>query len=125
MRKALALFLATTVLCLQALAQTTAPAEQQKQGDDEDVVRITSQLIQVDAVVADKNDQVIPDLKLSDFSLYENGKRQELKFVEFVGADSKARVDGNVAAAVSGDSDIARNLSATEVHRVFAFIVDD
>jgi VWFA-related protein len=76
-------------------------------------------------VVADKNDQVIPDLKLSDFSLYENGKRQELKFVEYVGADSKARVDGNLAAAVSGDSDIARNLSATDLHHVFAFVVDD
>src|ERR1041384_8017746 len=99
MRKALALFLATSVLCLQALAQTTAPAEQQKQGDDEDVVRITSQLIQVDAVVMDKNDQVIPDLKLSDFGLYENGKRQELQFVTYVGADSAPRIDGSVTVA--------------------------
>ena len=90
MRKALALFLATTILCLCASAQTsTTPTQQQNQEGDEDVVRITSQLIQVDAVVTDKNDQVIPDLKLDDFSVYENGKRQELQFVSYVGADSE------------------------------------
>jgi VWFA-related protein len=121
MKNALILILVAAISCGSLIAQT--PQEPSKPNDD--VLRITTELVQVDAVVADKNDQVIPDLKLSDFSLYENGKRQELKFVEFVGADSKARVDGNVAAAVSGDSDIARNLSATEVHRVFAFIVDD
>jgi len=121
MKNALILILVAAISCGSLIAQT--PQEPSKPNDD--VLRITTELVQVDAVVADKNDQVIPDLKLSDFSLYENGKRQELKFVEFVGADSKARVDGNVAAAVSGDSDIARNLSATEVHRVFAFVVDD
>jgi len=121
MKNLLILILVAAISCGSLIAQT--PQEPSKPNDD--VLRITTELVQVDAVVADKSDQVIPDLKLADFSLYENGKRQELKFVEFVGADSKARVDGNVAAAVSGDSDIARNLSATEVHRVFAFIVDD
>ncbi|HEV8141046.1 MAG TPA: VWA domain-containing protein [Pyrinomonadaceae bacterium] len=122
MKKALTLILIAVTGCGAVAAQTQ---QQQPNKPADDVLRITTELVQVDAVVADKNDQVIPDLKLSDFSLYENGKRQELKFVEYVGADSKARVDGNVAAAVSGDSDIARNLSATEVHHVFAFIVDD
>jgi hypothetical protein len=95
MKNALILILVAAISCGSLIAQT--PQEPSKPNDD--VLRITTELVQVDAVVADKNDQVIPDLKLSDFSLYENGKRQELKFVEFVGADSKARVDGNVAAA--------------------------
>src|ERR1041384_466997 len=93
MRKILALIL-TIAAFVCAHAQT-----QQNQQGDEDVVRITTQLIQVDAVVTDKNDQVIPDLKLSDFSLYENGKRQELQFVSYVGADSAPRIDGNVTVA--------------------------
>ena len=121
MKNALILILVAAISCGSLIAQT--PQEPSKPSDD--VLRITTELVQVDAVVADKNDQVIPDLKLSDFSLYENGKRQELKFVEYVGADSKTRVDKNVAAAISGDSDIARNLSSAELHRVFAFVVDD
>src|SRR3954462_2696434 len=127
MRKALALFLATTIHCLCASAQTpTTPTQQQNQEGDEDVVRITSQLIQVDAVVTDKNDQVIPDLKLDDFSVYENGKRQELQFVSYVGADLVPRIDGNVVlAGRTIEPEIARNLSARDLRRVFAFVVDD
>ncbi|HEX8888834.1 MAG TPA: VWA domain-containing protein [Pyrinomonadaceae bacterium] len=120
MRKILALIL-TIAAFVCAHAQT-----QQNQQGDEDVVRITTQLIQVDAVVTDKNDQVIPDLKLSDFSLYENGKRQDLQFIEFVGSDSKPRVEGNVeVAGRTIEPEIARNLSAKDLHRVFAFVVDD
>ena len=119
MKRALALILAAVTGCGAAAAQT--PQDQNKPADD--VLRITTELVQVDAVITDKNDQVIPDLKLSDFSLFENGKRQELQFVEYVGPDSKPRVEGNTA--TRGDSDIARNLSASDLHRVFAFVVDD
>ncbi len=121
MRKVLALTLAVATLVCTAAAQNP---QQKPQGED-DILRITTELVQVDAVVMDKNEQVIPDLKLSDFSLFENGKRQELQFVEFVGADSKPRVEANTAAAVRGDSDVARSLSAADLRRVFAFVVDD
>jgi len=120
MKKALALILIAITSCGAVAAQI----QQQPNKPADDVLRITTELVQVDAVITDKNDRIIPDLKLSDFSLYENGKHQELQFVEYVGADSKPRVEGNVAAA-GGDSDIARNLSAADVHRVIAFVVDD
>lgn len=128
MKKALALLLATTMLGVCALGQTTAPApaQQQNQEGDEDVIRITSQLIQVDAVVTDKDDKVIPDLKPEDFSLYENGKRQELQFVSYVGADLVPRIDGSVVlAGRTVEPEVARNLSARDLRRVFAFVVDD
>jgi VWFA-related protein len=129
MRKALTFFLAATILCAAASAQTTAPqqpTQQQPPAQDDEIVRITTQLIQVDAVVTDKNDQVIPDLKVGDFSLYENGKKQDLQFIEYVGADSKTRTDGNVTVAGRAvESDVARNVSAQDLHRVFAFVVDD
>jgi VWFA-related protein len=126
MRKALAFFLASAILCTAASAQTTTPAEPQNQQSDEEVVRITAQLIQVDAVITDKSDQIIPDLKLSDFSVYENGKKQELQFIEYVGADSQPRVEGSVAVAGrTVEPEVARNVSARDLRRVFAFVVDD
>ena len=121
MKKALTLILIAIIGCAAVVAQT----QQQPNKPADDVLRITTELVQVDAVITDKNDQVIPDLKLGDFSLYENGKRQELKFIEYVGSDSKPRVDENVARTPTGDTDIARNLSAADLHRVFAFVVDD
>lgn len=120
MKKALALILIGITSCSALTAQT--PQKPDKRDADE-VLRITTELVQVDAVVTDKNDQVISDLKLADFGLYENGKRQELQFVEYVGADSRPRVESNPTGR--GDSDIARNLSAADLHRVFAFVVDD
>src|ERR1043165_4851532 len=84
------LILIAVISCGVVMAQT--PQEQNKPADD--VLRITTELVQVDAVVTDKNDKVITDQKLSDFSLFENGKRQELKFIEYVaGSDAKPRVD--------------------------------
>ncbi len=120
MHKALALTLAIITFSCTAAAQNP----QQKPQPEDEVLRITTDLVQVDAVITDKSDQVIPDLKLSDFSLFENGKRQELQFVEYVGADSKPRVEGNVADA-RAESDVVRNLTATDLHRVYAFVVDD
>ena len=129
MRKILALLLAAATLSAAAAAQTAAPqqpTQQQPPTQDDEIVRITTQLIQVDAVVTDKDDHIIPDLKLSDFSLYENGKKQDLQFIEYVGADSKTRTDGSVTVAGRAvESDVARNVSAQELHRVFAFVVDD
>jgi hypothetical protein len=56
MRKALALFLSTCMLYTALAAQTTAPAPRRQQStEDEEVVRITSSLVQTDVVVTDKD----------------------------------------------------------------------
>ena len=119
MRKALSFFLAATILSSTAAAQTPA-------SENEEIIRITTKLIQLDAVVTDKEDQVITDLKLGDFSVYDNGKKQELQFIEFVGPGAAPRVDGNVNIAdKSVESDVMRNVTSQGLHRVFAFVVDD
>ena len=125
MRKALALLLLFLVP-YTGVAQTTAskPSPQQP---DEEVVRITSALVQTDVVVTDKSDRLIPDLKLSDFEIYENGKRQDLKFMEFVGLDTGVRAERARPDASLPESARAaeRELSARDVRRVIAFVVDD
>jgi VWFA-related protein len=123
MRKALAILLLSLVPCA-APAQTAAPQQQPQ----EEVVRITSALVQTDVVVTDKNDRIVPDLKLSDFEVYENGKRQELKFMEFVGLDTGLRAEGerpDAALPESARAADARELSSKDVRRVIAFVVDD
>jgi VWFA-related protein len=127
MRKALAILLSACVLSAGAAAQTAAPGAQRPQpADDEEVVRITSQLVQTDVVVTDRNDRIVTDLKLDDFELYDNGKRQDLRFMEFVSVDSPTRrTEGVKPESLRAENDPALNPSARDVRRIVAFVVDD
>jgi VWFA-related protein len=120
--------LSACVLSAGAAAQTAAPGaqRQQQQSEDEEVVRITSQLVQTDVVVTDRSDHIIPDLKLDDFELYDNGKRQELRFMEFVSVDSPTRrVEGVKPESLRAENDPALNPTVRDVRRIIAFVVDD
>ena len=50
------------------------PAQQQQQPPADDVVRITTNLVQIDAVVTDKSGNPIKDLRASDFEVFQDGK---------------------------------------------------
>ena len=50
----------------------------------EEVVRITTNLIQIDVTVTDKDGQVVPGLTADDFELFENGQRQNVSGVTFI-----------------------------------------
>jgi VWFA-related protein len=127
MRKLFTSGLTLALLFSITLAQTPQqPQPPPQEIAPDDVVRISTELVQTDVVVTDKNDQIIPDLTLNDFKVSENGKRQELRFVQFVSADGAPRLEGSLSVAGHPvDPDVARNLSAKDLRRVFAFVVDD
>src|ERR1043165_5802101 len=62
---------------LPALGQTT-PVD-----DKDDVVRITTNLVQIDVVVT-KDGKPVPNLKPEDFELYEDGHRQTITSFAFI-----------------------------------------
>src|SRR6185437_762088 len=114
----------TTILLFSiSLAQTPAPSTppQQQESLPEDVVRISTSLVQTDLVVTDKDGKVLNDLKLDEFKVTENGKRQDVKFMEFVSADAGPRIEGElVVGGKPAEPEIAKNLSSRELRRVFA-----
>jgi len=94
----------------------------------DDVIRITTNLVQTDVIVTDKNDQIIPDLKLDDFEVYDNGKKQELKFMEFVGVETGRRSEGTKpknSEIVQAEKETEPEPSAGHVKRIMAFVIDD
>src|SRR4030095_1193534 len=124
MKKRFNAVLTLALVCQISLAQTPTPSAQAI--DSQDVVRISVSLVQTDVVVTDKNDQIISDLNLDDFKVTENGKRQDVKFAQFVSGDAGPRLDASVTVAGQPvDPEVARNLSARDLRRVFAFVVDD
>ena len=58
----------------------TPPPQQQpqQQPETEDVVRITTNLVQVDAVVTDKDGKIVTDLKPEEVEIFEDGREQKI-----------------------------------------------
>ncbi|MBV8857873.1 MAG: VWA domain-containing protein [Acidobacteria bacterium] len=142
MRRDLALAFALLLAFAQAPAQTPAPrqpAQQQQQQpqptptpgqeSEEDVVRITSNLVQFDAVVTDKQGRRVADLRPEEFEVYVDGKRQEITNFSFV-SDAAGAGRANAPAArveKSGPSGPVPPvpLRASQVRRTIALVADD
>ena len=50
--------------------------------DDVEVLRVKSNLVNIDVMVKDKKGNYVTDLKMGDFTVFENGVRQEVTFFE-------------------------------------------
>ncbi len=67
-------------------AQTTQPQSpagnkpQKPKGQENDPLRIETELVQIDVVVADKAGKLVSDLKREDFELFEDGKPQQVSY---------------------------------------------
>lgn len=116
-------FLLTAVSILLTLslfvqAQTPTPAQQ-----NEDVVRISTSLVQIDAVVTDKDGKQITDLKQSDFELLQDGKLQKITKFSFIGDPRQP-----VSPSRSGEQTITAPIlpiAGSATGRLVTFIVDD
>ena len=70
-----------SIAIAQQPSPSPTPAAQQsatQKSEDEDVVRITTNLVQVDAVVTDKNGKIVTDLKPEDIQIFEDGRQQKI-----------------------------------------------
>jgi VWFA-related protein len=141
-RYLLALLLIAQLAC-GAFAQQTGTAavgppppppqrttQQPQRPDGDDVVKITSNLVQVDAVVTDSSGKAITDLKPEEVQIFEDGKPQTISHFTYYLAGTaplnpptrpaaKAKVD-EVAAPIKPEP-----LKREDVHRTIAIVVDD
>ncbi|HYL99858.1 MAG TPA: VWA domain-containing protein [Blastocatellia bacterium] len=96
--------------------------------DQEPVIKIGTDLVQIDAVVLDKNGRVVRGLPKDDFEVFENGKRQQISFFEFVDAGRGVRIAAEAAPEEESSKPPAISTQGPgerDLHRVFAFIIDD
>ncbi len=113
----------------QIRTQRPNPTESpQRPRTEEDVVRITTTLIQVDATVLDKNGKIVRGLTADDFEIYENNKKQEITNFSFVAVEPDKSTEPKTAKAVKNSIPIppvSGNLNREQVHRTIALVVDD
>src|ERR1700674_1086223 len=74
--------LVTSVIFLAAIPLRSQDKKQTKSADDDDVIRVTSNLVSLDAIVKDKKGKAVLDLKPEDFSVTENGVPQKIEFFD-------------------------------------------
>ncbi len=94
----------------------------------EDVLKISTTLIQADVTVTDKDGKVVTDLKPEDFEIYENGKKQEITNFSFVLVDAKSAPKEAVKTSKPTKNSIPIppvKLKAEQVRRTYALVVDD
>jgi len=91
-----------------------------KPSPPEDIVRISVNLVQVDATVADKKGQEITDLSAADFTVVANGKPQRITNFSYVPA--AAPESENLAGKKSA---LPSNITRNQVRRTIALVVED
>lgn len=92
--------------------------------EDEDIVKISTSLIQIDVSVTDKNGNIINDLKPEEIEIYENGKKQEISnfsFISNVRSKNEPIIEKNTSSQVLPSPAVRRE----KVRRTIALVVDD
>src|SRR5688572_2716615 len=117
------------LLALLAVLCAVSPSLAQTQSDD--VVRITTNLVQIDAVVT-KNGKPIKDLKAEDFEIFEDGRRQVITsfaYVSNVTNNARALAEPGTASSKNPNAPAdfeSPSPSPTEIpRRRIALVVDD
>ncbi len=94
MKKTFLLLLFLTFVSATSLGQTPVPKTTPAQTDD-DVIRVKTSLVQLDAVVVDKNGRQVTDLTANDFEVLEEGKKKTIDHFSYVSVEGPKQVVNN------------------------------
>jgi VWFA-related protein len=138
-------FALISILVINALGQQGPPAPSpsplpspravpvQEPTADDEVVRITTNLVQVDAVVTDRDGRQVTDLRPEDFEILENGRVKQISHFSYITIGPTAIPATTAAAPASAKPPRGPNvpplpparLRPTQVQRTIALVVDD
>lgn len=92
--------------------------------EDNSVVKVSTDLIQVDVAVTDRKGKIVPNLDPGDFEIFENGEKQNISNFAFVSRTAGgALVD--VGSGSASPTAAKKPLTPAAVRRTIAIVVDD
>jgi VWFA-related protein len=119
---------------LSGFAQVPIPQEPQAkpqiepqetvQPSDEDVVRITSNLVQVDAVITEKNGKPVKDLSPEEVQIFEDGRQQKITHFSFISTEASVAVQPTPLDKNAPPGPPVK-IHPEDVRRTIALVVDD
>jgi len=106
-----------------AFAQNLAPP----QSADQNVIRINVNLVQVDAVVTDSHDRLVPNLEAKDFQVLQDGKPQQITNFSYI--DVRGANTAPASVAVAPKKGVPEPppvmVKPEQARRLLALVVDD
>jgi VWFA-related protein len=107
--------------------QTKPPTEPQgpTRSSDDDVVKITTNLVQVDAVVTDKSGKPVTDLRADEVQIFEDGHQQKVTHFSFVAPESAVPTPLVPAPVDRNAPLVPAKMHPEDVRRTIALVVDD
>jgi len=128
----------STLLCFQlsvgSLAQQTSlpspaqrPSTPAQEPADVDVVKITTNLVQIDAVVTDSKGKRVTDLRPDEVEMLEDGRPQKITNFAYIAGESPivAKTSPGKSPDPNAPPVPPRKLRPEEIHRTIALVVDD
>lgn len=88
--------------------------------EQEDVVKVKSNLINIDVIVKDKKGKYVADLKAEDFTITEDGQAQKIEFFDAPATPGESRKSGDTTAPASA----TEGTSATPTRNYIALVLD-
>ena len=99
-------------------AQVIAPGAQDKKKQDQGDIKLSTELVQIDVLVTDKNNKPIGGLTRDAFELYDNNKLQHVTNFSY------EEIKATSSETAGADRRLPRELGVKELKRVIAFVVD-
>lgn len=114
-------------LCTVTFGQRPAPSPSPSPQTPDDTVRVTTNLVQADVTVTDKNGKPVRDLRPEDFEIFEDGKKQQITHFTYIsaGAPDSTPSSPETAPSEPGKAGAAVPLKREQVRRTIALVVDD
>lgn len=119
------------ILALSAFGQQQTPTPAASPNAENDVVKITTKLVQLDVIVVDKDGKQVRDLTPADFEVLEDGKPQKITNLSYVNTEAAQSAEPVKVKEKSEvkvkDAPIAPpvRITPTTAGRIITFIVDD
>jgi VWFA-related protein len=124
MKKLLPILSVVIAFSANLLGQTSGPTPSPTPPTDNDVVKISTNLIQVDVTVVDANGKVINDIKPEEVEIYENGQKQKITNFSFI-SSVKTTFSKPVKTDKTAIPAPPVTLRREQIRRTIALVVDD
>jgi VWFA-related protein len=92
---------------------------QEKKKQDQNEIKLSTELVQIDVLVTDKDNRPVPGLTREDFELYDNNKLQQITNFSFEQSTNR-RIEEQPTESHS----LPRAIGAGDLKRVMALVVD-
>ena len=113
------------ILCLSVFGQQQTPTPVASPEQENEVVKITTKLVQFDLIVVDKDGKQVRDLTTADFEVLEDGKPQKITNLSYVNTEARQAATQVISKDKNVPAPPPVKVTAANAGRIITFIVDD